>query len=228
MIAGPTSTVLHPLRTIAGAAGVGGNNSDDNGSSNQTTTTDAVTAAGNHPGRTTTTVAGATTTTRHSSRTTTTVAGATTTSAVSGGGGDPAPPPIVDCKSGDLAYSTATNKSSYRPNEQVTISMKARNASDRPCYAPNACGIGPWASVEDSSGVLVWKNSPKTSSCAGATQPLLNPHDTHDYGTVGVWNQLVCPQGDGCTGSHAAVGTYRAIARRGSTTAGGVTFALRS
>jgi hypothetical protein len=226
MIGGSTSPILQPLRTIAGAGG-GGSDSSDNVSAGGTTTTGPEGAV-DRPRRTTTTVEGATTTTHRPSRTTTTVAGATTTIA-SGGDNTVPPSPIGNCKSGDLAYSTGTSKSSYKPNDAVEISVTVRNASRVPCYAPAPCGVSAWASVEDTSGATLWKNSPKSTACSNPppSSPLLNPNDSHNYGVVGSWNQIVCPAGDACAGPHAAPGTYRATARRGSATAAGATFALR-
>ncbi|HZN14553.1 MAG TPA: hypothetical protein VFB78_09825 [Acidimicrobiales bacterium] len=222
MVGGSTSPILQPLRTIAGAGGGGGS---DNLSAGGTTTTASADADNKHPRRTTTTAAGATTST-NASRTTTTAAGNTTSTPV---GGTVPPSPIGNCKAGDLAYSTNTAKPSYRPNGPVDISITVRNATNRPCYAPAPCGITAWASVEDTSGATVWKNSPASTPCPNPppSSPLLNPNDTHNYGTVAVWNQIVCPDGDGCSGAHAPAGTYRAVARRGSATAAGVTFALR-
>jgi hypothetical protein len=106
-----------------------------------------------------------------------------------------------------------------------------RNASDRPCYVPSGCGSGAWASVTNSEGTTVWQNSAHLVGCTKpATQPLLNPGDSHDYGVVGSWNQTVCPNPndtDGCPGERTAVGTYTAAAHRGSATVTPATIALR-
>ncbi len=229
MIGGTTSTVLQPLRTLADVAGVGGGSGEDNAAGATTTTDASAAAAGTR--RTTTTAADGTTTTRRPSRTTTTANSSATTTSLGGGGGTTPPPtsPIGDCRAGALSYSTRTNKGSYRANEQVGIELIVRNASTRPCYAPGPCGDGPWASIEDTEGNVIWKNSPKAVGCTKPEPrpPLLNPSDSHNYGTVGSWNQLVCPAGDGCTGPQAQPGTYRATAHRGAANASGITFALR-
>jgi hypothetical protein len=228
MVGGTTSTVLHPLRTLAGIDSGGSNNGDaTSGDVTTTTSADSALAKGH---RTTTTEDGVTTT--RVPRPTTTVAGATTSVPSGGGGGNTPPPtsPIGACKSTDLVYTTRTNKGSYRPNEQVGIELLVRNASNRPCRAPGPCGVGPWASIENTAGATIWKNAPKAVGCTNPPpeSPLLNPSDSHNYGTVASWNQLICPDGDGCEGAHAQPGTYRAIAHRGAVTASGITFALRS
>jgi hypothetical protein len=220
MLGGTTSPILHPLRTIAGAGGGG----SDNVSADETTTTTSPDDAVNRTQRSTSTVPGATTTTR-APRTTTTAGGPVATSAA----GTAPTSPIGNCKAADLAYTTHTSKPAYRPNDAVEISITVRNSSTRPCYAPPPCGINAWASVEDTSGATVWKNSPASTPCPNPapSTPLLNPNDSHNYGIVATWNQLVCPNGDGCGGPHAPAGTYRATARRGTATGAGVTFALR-
>jgi hypothetical protein len=230
MVAGPTSTVLHPLRTITGAVTGGG--SDNATAPDETTTTaaespDAGTREDNTSGDDTTG------TTRRSggATTPTTVANgssSTPTSAAPISGNTPPPTsPLGSCKAGELQWTTATNNSSYRSGATVEISLHVRNASDRPCYAPANCGTGLSAVINDSAGNQVWRGSTKATSCnaAGAeSAPLLNPHDSYSYGTAGSWDQQVCTSG---TCSRAAVGTYRATATRGSLTASGATFALR-
>jgi hypothetical protein len=229
MIGGTESTVLHPLRTLAGISG--GSANDDN-TGGTTTTTSASSEAATKSRRTTTTDANdATTTTKRATTPTTTVrpSVAPTTPPAGNTGGTPPTSPIGNCKANDLDYTTRTNKPAYRPNEQVGVELVVRNKSNVPCYAPNACGVSPWVSIEDTAGAVIWKNSPKTVTCGkpAPTPPLLNPNDAHNYGTVASWNQLVCPDGDGCAGPHAVAGTYSAQAHRGDTNAGGVVFALR-
>ncbi len=226
MIAGPTSTVLQPLRTIAGAGGGGGN---DNLKTDETTSSTTELSFLDEASGTTVPASngsGATATTRRSSGPTTTAAARPTTTTPGSPGGGSAPPPtspIGACKAGELSYATSTNKSTYRPNETVDIRMVVRNGSDRPCYAPAACGAPLSASVTNSEGATVWSGSARTTSCGstGSNTVLVNPHETLGYGSVGSWDQT-------SGGAHAPVGSYRATAKRGSTTASGATFALRS
>jgi hypothetical protein len=225
-IAGSTSPLVHPIQVLTGS-----NHSDNNKASATTTsTTEAPDVA---LGPSTTVGAGASPTAKRSGSGTAAVPSGGST-VVTSGNTDDTPPtsPLGDCKTADLRYVTATNKSSYRANELVDISLRVRNAGDRPCYVPSACSAGAWASVQRSSdGATVWENSSHLVGCTKpATQPLLNPGDTHDYGLVGSWNQTDCPNPgdtDGCDGTRSAVGTYTATAHRGNTVASPATIALR-
>jgi hypothetical protein len=224
MIGGTTSTVLQPLRTITGSGG-GGSNSVN--ASDETTTTAALGAKATSR-RTSPAAAGSTATTQRAGHSATTAASPPATTA---GGGTPIPTAIGNCKTNDIEFTTHTNKGTYRPNESVAISLAVRNSGQMPCYAPGPCGTGPWATVtNNTTGEVVWKTTPKSTSCANPppSPPLLNPNDTYDYGTIATWNQIVCPNGDGCSGAHAPIGSYSAIGHRNSIDAQPATFALRS
>jgi hypothetical protein len=224
MVSGPTASVLQPLRTIAGAGGGGGGESVKTDTTS-TTAADSVDDGKSDNGRQTSAAAKNTTTT-HKPRTTTTVAPVSTTM-------DPNTPPptspLGPCKTDNLSYSTATNKSSYRGGDTVDISLRVHNGGDRPCYVPAGCGVALSARVDNANtGATVWRGTSKTTPCGveGKSGPLLNGHDTYSYGVVGSWNQNQC-MGDNCTGDPAPLGTYIAIASRGSTAGSGATFALR-
>ena len=236
MVSGPTST-LQPLRTITGAGGGGGGGGADNVSANNetsTTTLDTIdpdqneASTSNNGPTPTTTRRGATATTAAAPSSAPSSSGGSTNTGGSSGNTPPPTSPIGACKAGELNWTTRTNKSSYRPNETVVISLHVRNASDRPCYAPAACGTGLSATVDDSSGNRVWQGSTAAGSCnaAGApSAPLLNPSDGYSYGAAGSWDQITCPSGSEC--ARAAIGSYRATASRGATVATGATFGLR-
>lgn len=234
-VSGATSPLVHPLQVLTGTT----HNSSDNNSSSVSTTTsttapdgpDVDVADGAH---TSSTAAGAPSgapSHKVSSQTATTVATASTVA--SGGNTNDTPPtsPIGDCKSGDLRYTTTTDKTSYRAGDTVDISLHVRNGGDRPCYIPSACSSGVWASVQNSEGTTVWQNSSHYVGCTKpATQSLLNPNDGHDYGVVGSWTQNNCPDAastTGCSGDRVPIGTYTATAHRGNVAATSATIALR-
>lgn len=216
MISGPTTAVLQPLRTVTGAGG--GESSHDVHATDETSSTTSPETPGNT--RQSDGAAAPTATTRHSATTTTAAAGPATTSVSTAGTTPPPTSPISDCK--DLVWTTATNKSSYRGGDTVEISLHARNTGEHPCYAPRPCGVAISATVTNSEGAVVWQGPSSMTRCDfGTTAPMIAPRDSYSYGTAGSWNQV------GPSGSRAPLGTYRAAARRGTTTANGATFALR-
>jgi hypothetical protein len=223
MIGGPTSTVLHPLSTITGAVTGGGSNEVSATDQTSTTSVDPDDPdSPNPPDRPAKGGAKTATTRSASSATTVAPSSSTPTSAAPVAGTTPPPTsPVGACKAGDLTWTTATNKNSYRAGDTVTISMHARNSSDRPCYAPRPCGAAMSATVTDYEGNPVWQSGSTTTPCDfGTTTPLLNPHDSYSYGTAGSWDQMA-------NGSRAPAKSYRVTARRGTTTANGATFALQ-
>jgi hypothetical protein len=186
-----------------------------------TTTTRPSEEALSKSNRTTTTVQGVTTTTRKPR-------GSTTTSSTPGGSSTTQPhattttaPGTPACGRTDLVYSSKTDRTTYGPKQTVTVSLVARNTSTRTCTAPSTCGITGWASVQNTgTGATVWKNNPVAITCTNPppAPPRLGPGQSADY-PVGVWDQSVCPSGDGCGGSHAPAGSYNATAHRGTVNA---------
>ncbi len=229
-IAGSTSPVFHPLQVLTGTNGGG---SDAVKTQETTTSTKADDNVAPDDDHTSTTRSGraAASPTKQAASPTTTVASGSVVQSGGSTGNTPPTSPLTDCKAGDLRYFTATNKTSYRAGDTVDISLRARNASDHPCYAPSACSAEASATVQrESDGATVYQSSPHLVGCTRpATQPLLNPGDVQDYGVVGSWNQGVCSGSatDGCSGERSPVGTYTATAKRGSTAASSATFALR-
>jgi len=129
------------------------------------------------------------------------------------------------CTSSDLDYSTITDHSTYGAGQAVTISLVVHNHSGRPCDAPGPCGIGPWATVQNAAGTVVWQSHPIAVACTNPPPgpPHLAPGQSATYG-AGTWDQEVCTS-SGCSGQ-APAGTYRAVAHRGNVTAKGIRFSV--
>jgi hypothetical protein len=224
MIGGPTATVLQPLRTIAGAGGGGGSDSGSVKADEATTTTvkesDEQRALRKTTARTTKSADGTATTAAAGTNPTT-----APTAAPGGGSTATTTEAIADCKAADLTYATLTNKSTYSAGDTVDISLRVRNTSDRPCYAPVGCGVPLGAKVVNGEGATVWSGE-ATSNCSQprTSGPLLGPRDAYNYGIVGQWDQHVCTDG---TCVRAATGSYQAIGRRGNANGSAATFGLR-
>jgi hypothetical protein len=120
--------------------------------------------------------------------TTTTTQGATTTAG-----------PVVDCGPSDLAYSTATDRSSYAVGGAVDISLVVRNVSGRTCTAPSMVGVGA-KGVITGSGAPVTTHGPAISCTASCQPPVLAAGQSTSY-SAGSWGS-------------ARRGTYRVVASR--------------
>ena len=148
-------------------------------------------------------------------------------------GGQPGPSPQTaapvassQCASSDLSYTTVTDRASYARGQQVAISLVVTNHANRPCDAPSVCGVGPWASIVNRTGNVVWRSNPIAVACTNPppAPPRLAPGQSTSYG-AGTWDQSTCTS-SACPGPLASPGTYRAIAHRGSTSATATRFTL--
>ena len=131
------------------------------------------------------------------------------------------------CPASALDYSTVTDRSSYTRGQPVTISLVVHNHSNRPCDGPGPCGVGPWASVQTTSGATVWQSHPIAVACSNPppAPPRLAPGQSVTY-QAGTWNQVVCASSSSSCSSQAAPGTYRAIAHRGNVNAAATRFTI--
>jgi hypothetical protein len=138
-----------------------------------------------------------------------------------------APTATSACSASALDYSTVTDRSRYAPGQAVSISLVVRNHTNRPCDGPSPCGIGPWATVQNASGTVVWQSHPIAVACTNPPPgpPRLGPGQSVTYG-AGTWNQEVCSASGTCSGQ-APLGTYRAVAHRDGVTAAGARFSIR-
>jgi hypothetical protein len=134
---------------------------------------------------------------------------------------------VPACSDADLDYSTTTDRSSYAPGQSVVISLVVHNHSGHTCDGPPPCGMGPSAVVQDGNGTTVWQNSAVASMCTNPppAPPRLAPGQSSSQRASTAWDQRGCT-GKGCTPAQSPAGTYRAIARRGSVTAGPAGFTL--
>jgi hypothetical protein len=130
------------------------------------------------------------------------------------------------CSASALSYSTTTDRAEYAPGQPVAIYLVVRNRSSQPCQGPGPCGIGPWASVTNASGSVVWQSHPIAATCVNPPPgpPELQPGQSATY-QAGTWNQEVCATSGSCSGP-APPGTYRAVAHRGDVTASGTRFSI--
>jgi hypothetical protein len=130
------------------------------------------------------------------------------------------------CDASALSYSTTTDRSKYGPGQSVTIFLVVRNRSSKPCQGPGPCGIGPWASVANASGAVVWQSQPIAVACVNPPPqpPELQPGQSATY-QAGTWNREVCAASGSCS-SQAPPGTYRAVAHRGDVSASGTRFSI--
>ena len=137
-----------------------------------------------------------------------------------------APMASSQCASSDLTYTTVTDRSSYARGQQVAISLVVTNHANHPCDAPSVCGVGPWASIVNRTGNVVWRSNPIAVACTNPppAPPRLAPGQSTSYG-AGTWDQSTCTS-SACPGPLAPPGTYRAIAHRGSTSATATRFTL--
>ncbi|MBV8160837.1 MAG: hypothetical protein JO265_07940 [Acidimicrobiia bacterium] len=137
-----------------------------------------------------------------------------------------ASPTAAGCPSTALDYATVTDRSSYAPGQSVSIALVVHNHSTRPCDGPGPCGIGPWASVQNASGAVVWQSHPIAVACTNPppAPPRLAPGQSVTY-PAGTWNQQLCAVSGGCAGQ-APAGSYRAAAHRGNVKAAAARFTI--
>jgi hypothetical protein len=138
----------------------------------------------------------------------------------------PTAAPAATCPASALDYSTITDRSAYGRGQQVAIGLVVRNRSNVPCDGPGPCGIGPWATVQNASGAIVWQSHPIAVACTNPAPapPRLGPGQSTTY-AAGTWDQTVCSPSGTCSGQ-APPGTYRAVAHRGSARAAAARFTI--
>ncbi|MBV8981082.1 MAG: hypothetical protein JO086_09305 [Acidimicrobiia bacterium] len=128
-----------------------------------------------------------------------------------------APAAAIACSSSDLQYTTRTDRSHYGSGQSVSVTLVITNRASHPCDGPSPCGVGPWATVQNGAGTIVWQSHPLATMCTNPPPSVhLAPGQSASYG-AGVWDQTICTSSGACTA--AASGSYTATARRGDVTA---------
>ncbi|MDQ1428121.1 MAG: hypothetical protein QOK39_1597 [Acidimicrobiaceae bacterium] len=123
--------------------------------------------------------------------------------------------PGADCGPGDLAYSTATDATSYAVGASVSINLVARNVSGRTCTGPSNSGISAVATVSNSAGAVVFRSNPIAITCTNpCIAPVLAPGQSHAYG-AGTWDPAT------------PAGSYSAMATRNGVSGGAALFTVR-
>ena len=123
--------------------------------------------------------------------------------------------PGAACGPGDLAYSTATDASSYAVGASVSINLVARNVSGRTCTGPSNAGISAVATVSNSAGTVVFRSNPIAITCTNpCIAPVLAPGQSHAYG-AGTWDPAT------------PAGSYSAMATRNGVSGGAALFTVR-
>ncbi|HEV3354047.1 MAG TPA: hypothetical protein VG076_14055 [Acidimicrobiales bacterium] len=135
-----------------------------------------------------------------------------------------APTASSACGPSDLQYTTHTDRSRYASGQAVAVTLVVTNRSSHPCNGPSPCGVGPWATVQNSAGTVVWQSHPLATMCSNPPPvPHLAAGQSATYG-AGTWNQTICASSGTC--SAAPSGSYTATARRGDLTAAAARFRI--
>jgi hypothetical protein len=135
-----------------------------------------------------------------------------------------APTAASTCSASALQYTTHTDHSRYATGQSVNVTLVVTNRGSQPCDGPSPCGVGPWATVQDAAGTVVWQSHPLATMCSNPPPvPRLAPGQSATYG-AGTWEQTICTSSGAC--SSAPSGSYTATAHRAELTAATTRFRI--